>query len=706
MLNEAYELSLSMKEAGISPESWNKDYAALPKYKTFKCLLDINGSVTDLEPIKENETISRLRKWEVANGTSFPAFNIMPFLRAGSAEAREQLKALKKDIQSEKHLNVERISSGISSLWDFCEELWSKSEEERINRCLRDHPAKLQKILGDSHDKDLNVIAELIRRSAKLNANKLQKELRTVIEKHLLDSPGSAKDWIDIFLVSTSKTAKKLSLVLELSDWSTSYDYPANDIKIQRWVNSRLMSSSVQNDAGTIPSFLDAFGYPLQEGDSKKKFPDVNLPKLGSVKLRAMSSEIPCQKRYGKLDSYSFPASESIRQSMKDSVEWLRDPERKGKTWEDITGACGFTKRDGKKVPIAGIIFAYPTLLPADPPELAQLFGGKDDNSDSKAAKFEQYAANVTSALNLVIRKNHEANIRIFALAKADKARTKLLLNRYYNATQLIDAAQEWIMGCRNIPKIMLNIGTEKNPDWVIPSIPFPTEVVECLSVVWLRSGTHTDIVHGLNMREGIALLMERGIAESGLGKRVLHLVVAHGCQLLLALGHADHRHDGIFKLVAYAKHARILPSLLGLFLYQLDIMKGDYMRTSPFLIGQLLGLADTLHKEYCIHVRKGQIPPQLIGNAAMAVALNNPAAALARLSERVIPYQAWANSSSGDGVGLAKWTLQQFGRIAEELGEQTIPENCGDVEKAQIFLGYLARPESSRNDHQSNSQK
>ncbi len=66
-------------------------------------------------------------------------------------------------------------------------------------------------------------------------------------------------------------------------------------------------------------------------------------------------------------------------------------------------------------------------------------------------------------------------------------------------------------------------------------------------------------------------------------------------------------------------------------------------MRTSPFLMGQLLGLADTLHKEYCIHVRKGQIPPQLIGNAAMAVALNNPAAALARLSERVIPYQAWA---------------------------------------------------------------
>jgi hypothetical protein len=91
-----------MKEAGISPESWNKDYAALPKYKTFKCLLDINGSVTDLEPIKENETISRLRKWEVANGTSFPAFNIMPFLRAGSAAAREQLKALKKDINPRK----------------------------------------------------------------------------------------------------------------------------------------------------------------------------------------------------------------------------------------------------------------------------------------------------------------------------------------------------------------------------------------------------------------------------------------------------------------------------------------------------------------------------------------------------------------------------------------------------------------------------
>lgn len=126
-------------------------------------------------------------------------------------------------------------------------------------------------------------------------------------------------------------------------------------------------------------------------------------------------------------------------------------------------------------------------------------------------------------------------------------------------------------------------------------------------------------------------------------------------------------------------------------------------MRSSPFLIGQLLGLADTLHREYCNHVRKGQIPSQLIGNAAMAAALNNPTAALARLSERIIPYQAWANSVSGDGVGLAKWTLQQFSRVAKELGEQTIPERCSDAEKAQVLLGYLARPENSGNEPHSN---
>ena len=115
-------------------------------------------------------------------------------------------------------------------------------------------------------------------------------------------------------------------------------------------------------------------------------------------------------------------------------------------------------------------------------------------------------------------------------------------------------------------------------------------------------------------------------------------------------------------------------------------------MHSAPFLVGRTLALADTLHKEYCRHVRKNQIPPQLLGNAIMQVALENPVSGLARLSARIGPYQAWANTADGEGVGLAKWTLAQLGRVTEELGSIPLAAKRDNVARAQILLGYLAR--------------
>ena len=117
-------------------------------------------------------------------------------------------------------------------------------------------------------------------------------------------------------------------------------------------------------------------------------------------------------------------------------------------------------------------------------------------------------------------------------------------------------------------------------------------------------------------------------------------------------------------------------------------------MQEAVFNVGRFCALADTLHKEYCRLVRKAQIPPQLIGNATMPVALESPTAGLARLSERVIVYQAWANSATGQQVGLAKWTLQELGKVANGLRGQRLPDRCDDVAKAQMLLGYLARPQ------------
>ena len=120
-------------------------------------------------------------------------------------------------------------------------------------------------------------------------------------------------------------------------------------------------------------------------------------------------------------------------------------------------------------------------------------------------------------------------------------------------------------------------------------------------------------------------------------------------------------------------------------------------MRSAMFLVGKLLALADLLHREYCLDVRKGSIPTQLIGNALMPTALDNPEQALARLSERVYVYKSWVDKTysskePGEKYALARWAVKQMGQASRELSEQRIPTRVTEADRAQILLGYLSR--------------
>ncbi len=121
-------------------------------------------------------------------------------------------------------------------------------------------------------------------------------------------------------------------------------------------------------------------------------------------------------------------------------------------------------------------------------------------------------------------------------------------------------------------------------------------------------------------------------------------------------------------------------------------------MNSVAYLVGRFLSLADDLHLKYCQHVRKGSIPPQLVGNALMPTALETPEKALSMLSQRILPYQAWAKTLHGDeqDVGLVKSFLGKIGDITNKLKECQIPPACSDTDKAQMPLGYLAWSEKS----------
>ena len=89
-------------------------------------------------------------------------------------------------------------------------------------------------------------------------------------------------------------------------------------------------------------------------------------------------------------------------------------------------------------------------------------------------------------------------------------------------------------------------------------------------------------------------------------------------------------------------------------------------------------------------------MPSQLVGNALMPIALEQPTQALALLSQRILPYQAWARTVQGNDVGLVKFFLGEMGKLCNEFASLPLPEGCDDAAKAQMLLGYLARTERS----------
>ena len=114
-------------------------------------------------------------------------------------------------------------------------------------------------------------------------------------------------------------------------------------------------------------------------------------------------------------------------------------------------------------------------------------------------------------------------------------------------------------------------------------------------------------------------------------------------------------------------------------------------MESRDYLLGQFLQFADLLHKLYCVHERKGSIPPQLIGNAAIPMALQSPRRAIQVLGNRIPVYLAWAERYQGADAGLAKWTCRELGRLSEALKDENLDLRVSANGKAEVLLGYLA---------------
>lgn len=696
MLNELIDLNNSLSKAGIALKPWDTDYRTCPKGSiTIMLFLNQDGSIVDIEPITDRKRRQSFRKWEPANGESFPSFNVCPFWQPYSDTANEAVKNFKNDFVkflSQKNKNVLDL---IENVENECEDLWSEKRLKKFEKCFK-RAKELGKIIGVFSEEDKS-FETLIERTTQLTSQSFKSNFYAVVKNKMLSNEDLFEEYCSLF-VSTSKNPENISLIFELSD-RTSFTYPANHTEVQRRVNDKLIAYKKQVYSQSKSIGCDAFGNVMTNSDMKTKLPKVRLPKLGDVILRAMNAESLCQKRYGKIDSKSFPIAKQSSSSMKDSLEWIIKDERRGKTWADISGICGYKN---------AILYAYPSIIPSIPIEIAQIIV-RDDSGMQKESQFEAIASRVIEALTELKTQNLSLGVRVVALAKMDKARTKLLTSKNYSADNIISAAKEWNNASYYLPYINLNIGTDEKPIKVNHSSLFPSDVIQALNLKWVQDGRRSMSIRGLSLENGLSLFIDQADKKRFAASLGLHLFITNCSSLLIAAGHADHRRDGIFKVNKSTKqNLELLPQIVGVLLFKLKEKtnkEGFSMDNPAFLIGQILALSDLIHKGYCICVRDGGIPPRLLGNSLVAIALENPEKALVRLGEKLPIYTAWANTTKKSDIsslaknfeekrkalGIAQWALNQLGHISSQVA-LNVPQTTIDADKAQLILGYIAR--------------
>ena len=352
MLNELYEVSTILRSSGVRPASWHRHFRPNPKpgrqSPAYFIQIARDGKVTDIQAVFDRDRVGSLRKWEVANGVSFPSFNVVPLYKvAGGKEEREGVGKFKKTLLSATPPDPAVRQEKLEQLVNKGEKLWTGSKSDRISKCLKTIPKQVAELLGEP-PADCKAIGKLIHRTSQLDTETLFEHLAEFLRSAILRNPGCAKDFFDLlfFYPKDNKTKmKSATLILELADQSA-FSYPANHERVQRWMNERFLASEVQDSGG---SSKDAYAKPLAGWE--ETFPACRLSVLGNVILRAMSSESPCQHRYGLVDAQSYPVGSEVRKAMKSGLEWLAGSERKGRTWCDVSGGIAGSQLSCSPIP-------------------------------------------------------------------------------------------------------------------------------------------------------------------------------------------------------------------------------------------------------------------------------------------------------------------------------------------------------------------
>lgn len=704
MINELYGLSKTLSNTNIKTYEWHREYKEIPKVKKqspcIRVWLDDDGLVYDFEGLS-SEQASVIRKFGNNQGT-FPAFNINALYRLTDTESIEKVIKIEK---GDNKPEIDEISS-------YCtENNWSKKAAKNVQRNLTDCPTKLLNLVGEAATGSvISKLAAICLCTAKNEIcfrdslekcimEKLKKEEDTLLCLTLLFHKDSAEK------AHSNDSKNKISIVLDVHNWREC-GYPVACEHTTRYINDLLVGGKTATTQEDLPcKQTDAFNTAFE--NPGKPMPRVKLSSF-EVSLRSMYEAQPCQLRYRKSNDKSYPISYENRSLVKNALEWVCSTSNEHITWE---------KLDNDE-----IVFIYPSSLPEAPLKYVSVFCKK--RSVNEKMRFEKISGEFATVFRGIPTKQKPENMQVFIIRKVGRERTKVIFSHNLTPHQLITAADDWLLGCSNLPK--LRIGEIDTP--------FPTAVAGILNSVWKRNGEKVDKEARVNKQkqsaesadketpvkrmkyyQGIELLLNV-LPQSAL-HNFLHVQLENGSGLICHLG--NQLHCGINDRSKRAEETRYtagqILSVIGLLLYKFGMRKENYMENFAYLLGQLLNVSDELHLLYCKVQRNGDIPPQLVGNALFSTAADMPFRTISVLSTRITPYVSLAKSHAyaheekeGEESWRAIWLLGVYQLLSDKLITQMDKSTrFGDFEKAQLFIGYMATlPKSKKSDKSSSENK
>lgn len=660
MINELYQLSVAMKQAGISATNWHRKYKLIPNVndKAPCCKLTVDaGKLIGIDSLS-TEQAALLRKYGTNQGT-FPCMNLVPLFRITDEKVKKTLSTLQAEQIDENML--QQISG-------WCNENnWTPKFRKKFRISMEAVPDELRQLLNVH---PFEPLATLLHETMPLSdPDFLHQEMYRISFDMLKEKVNIRLALLILFHLGNAEKEPEndvgtLSVALESSELLRK-GIPAVSNRFVNECNQFLLAADKEESATAKLSATDAFGNafaPLEE-----PMPTVKLAGGFEVTLRTMFKEQHCQHRYGAIENASYPIAPSLRLELQAALSWLGGSAHKNIYWAN-------TDKDE-------ILFAYPHTLPQSSVSFMSPFKKNGETTFQAAAK--QFLAS-TISLDKNTASSLSEHIQLFILRKITKGQTKVVYTRVTSPMELKERSEHWITGCYdNLPSFSFKQFL----------VPYPLEVSDILNRAWKQDGTiATERFKPVPKYRGMQLFLDSDIPIH----QDLHMLV-HSCTNIAPYLGSNRGND----LSAILWKVKQQIALLGFLLYRMGIRKEQYMNSFPYLYGQLLKAADELHVQYCKVVRMGDMPSQLVGSSLYQAAVEAPVRTLMLLQQRMAPYYVWAKTyrmKNQPDSGLVGWLYSIIEKTANQLAEtEALSPRLSDEEKAQMFLGYLGSLPKSR---------